>query len=420
MNADAMAFRKISPRPLGLHLATAMAGLTGAAAAAPLAANGGIIWHPSLADEAATLMADLKDADPSGFTQDVWSLVSEGIDSMIAGVRLYQDHPVHREQPDAEPVWQSGAAQLADFGGPGRPALLVPSLVNRSHVLDLDEGASLCRWLADQGTVRPVLLDWGAPGAAERDYGLTGYITGPLREALSFVNEQAGGAVPMIGYCMGGDLSLAAAQLWPDQVAALALLATPWDFHADISAPAKLFADSMPQWRPVLDAFGAMPVDLLQSFFAALDPGLAQRKFARFAEMDMESSEARKFVLLEDWLNDGPELAARVAMETIGGWFGDNNTATGRWLIDGQVIDPRKVRCPSFVAVPANDRIVPPGSALPLADLLPDPVIIQPSAGHIGMVVGSKSEHQLWRSLEAWLATLEQKMLRCSMVRDIL
>lgn len=406
MNADTMAFRKISPRPLGLHLATAMASLTGAAAAAPLAASGGISWHPALADEAEALADALSRLDANDFTRSVWSLVSDGIEGMINGVRLYQDHPVHRPNGDFAPVWQSGAAHLTDFGGGGRPTLMVPSLVNRSHVLDLDAGASLCRWLAAQGRVRPFLLDWGQPGEVERDYGLTGYITGPLHAALMHVRDTAGGAVPVVGYCMGGDLSLAAAQLWPEKVAGLALLATPWDFHADISAPARLFADSMPQWRPVLDAYGAMPVDLLQSFFAALDPGLAQRKFARFATMDMYSAEARKFVLLEDWLNDGPELAARVAMETIGGWFGDNNTATGRWLVSGQVIDPGRIDCPSFIAVPANDRIVPPGSALPLADLLDHPTVIEPQAGHIGMVVGGKAEHQLWHSLEAWLATL--------------
>lgn len=407
MTADPMAFRQISPRPLGLHLAAAMAGLTGAAAAAPLAANGGIVWHPSLADEAAALQASLSETDAEQFTRDVWALVSGGIEDMIEGVRLYQSHSVHRTPNKDEPVWQDGAACLTDFGGAGRPTLVVPSLVNRSHVLDLDEGASLCRWLAEQGNVRPYLLDWGEPADRERQFGLSGYITGPLHSALRLACDRSGGPVPVIGYCMGGDISLAAAQLWPDRVAGLALLATPWDFHADISGPARLFAESISQWRPVLDAYGAMPVDLLQSFFAALDPGLAQRKFARFARMKMDSPEARKFVLLEDWLNDGPVLAARVAMETIGGWFGDNTTATGRWVVDGQVIDPSTVSCPSFVAIPANDRIVPPGSAFPLAQRLNEPVVLEPRAGHIGMVIGGKSEHQLWRPLNAWLATLE-------------
>jgi polyhydroxyalkanoate synthase len=401
-----MGFRQISPRPLGLHLATAMAGLTGAAAAAPLAASGGVPWHPSIAESGDALGEALKQADPDSFTREVWSLVTAGMGGMVDGIRLYQAHPVHRTSALSDSCWRQGAAGMTDFGGTGQPAVLVPSLVNRSHVLDLDEGASLCRWLAAQGVVRPFLLDWGAPGEVERAFGLAGYVNGPLRAALTHVRDIAGAPIPLLGYCMGGNIALAAAQAWPEDVSALALLATPWDFHADISAPAKLFAESMPSWRPVLDAYGEMPVDLLQSFFAALDPGLAQRKFARFATMDMDGPEARKFVLLEDWLNDGPPLAARVAMETIGGWFGDNNTALGRWVIDGQVIDPAKVDCPAFAAIPANDRIVPPGSAMPLADRLRNVTVLEPRAGHIGMVVSGKAEGELWRPLNDWLATL--------------
>lgn len=402
-----MGFRQISPRPLGLHLATAMSGLTTAAAAAPLAASGGIPWHGDLQAEAEALNRDLAGVDASQFASAVWEKVSASITAMLDGIRAYQSHPAHRPESSGNVVWRCGAAELYDFGGPGRPLLMAPSLVNRSHVLDLDHDASLARWLADQGHVRPFLLDWGEPGEVEKEYGLGDYITGPLKGALDHVSGVAGAPVPVLGYCMGGDLVLAAAQIWPDEVAALALLATPWDLHAQMSAQARMFADAMPLWRPVLDAYGVMPVDLLQSFFASLDPGLAQRKFAKFARMDMDSAEARRFVLLEDWLNDGPPLSARVAMEAIGGWFGRNDLAKGHWLIDGRTIDPRLVRCRAFVAVPSSDRIVPPPSARALAELLPRAEIIEPQAGHIGMVVGSRARAGLWEPLNRWFATLE-------------
>lgn len=384
-----------------------MSALTTAAAAAPLAANGGITWHDDLQEEAAALKRDLDGIDASLFASAVWEKVSTSVGAMLNGIRAYQTHPARRADSRGEVTWQSGSAELVDFGGAGRPLLMVPSLVNRSHVLDLDEDASLARWLAEQGHVRPFLLDWGEPGEAEKEFGLGDYITGPLKGALDHVSAVAGSPVPVLGYCMGGDLVLAAAQIWPDEVAALALLATPWDLHAQMSAQARMFADAMPLWRPVLDAYGVMPVDLLQSFFASLDPGLAQRKFAKFSQMDMDSAEARRFVLLEDWLNDGPPLSARVAMEAIGGWFGRNDLAKGHWLVDGRAIDPRQVRCRAFVAVPSSDRIVPPPSARALAELLPDAEIIEPQSGHIGMVVGSRARTGLWEPLNDWLTTLE-------------
>ena len=61
--------------------------------------------------------------------------------------------------------------------------MFVPSLVNRAYVLDLAPGRSMLRWLAERG-IRPVLLDWGWPGAAERSFTLTDYVAGRLERAL--------------------------------------------------------------------------------------------------------------------------------------------------------------------------------------------------------------------------------------------
>ncbi|WP_416897973.1 MAG: alpha/beta fold hydrolase [Minwuia sp.] len=398
-------FRQMAPRPLGLHLATAMTGLSGAAAAVPLALSGGLPWHPSLKDEAGDLLEEMRRAGEPVMSAAVWNRAHAILGDMMTGIRLYQDHPYVRRLDPPGTVWSQGSAKLFDYGGGGRPVLFVPSLVNRGYVLDLEADNSLLRWLSERGGVRPLLLDWGAPGDRERAFGLGDYVTGPLAEALEAAGGIAGAPVPLVGYCMGGTLVTAAAQLFPERVAALGLLAAPWDFHAEISAPAKMFASTVPTWRPVLDAFGEMPLDLLQSFFAALDPGLAQRKFSAFATMDQDSAAARHFVALEDWLNDGVPLTARVALETLGGWFGENHPATGHWLVGGRVIDPAEVRCPAFVAIPSSDRIVPPPSARALAARLPDAEVIEPRAGHIGMVVGSKALDGLWRPLETWLTS---------------
>ena len=85
----------------------------------------------------------------------------------------------------------------------------------------------MLRWLAAHG-VHPYLLDWGWPGEVERSFSLTDYIAGRLERAIAAMP----GPVVLAGYCMGGLLALAAALRLPDKVSALALLATPWDFHA--------------------------------------------------------------------------------------------------------------------------------------------------------------------------------------------
>lgn len=104
----------------------------------------------------------------------------------------------------------------------------MPSLVNRAYVLDLMAGHSMLRWLAAEG-IRPLLLAWGWPGDVERRFTLTDYVAGLLERALAHLAPER----PVLaGYCMGGNPALAAAgRVWA-ALRGLALLATPWDFHA--------------------------------------------------------------------------------------------------------------------------------------------------------------------------------------------
>ena len=206
--------------------------------------------------------------------------------------------------------------------------LFVPSLVNRAYVLDLAPGHSMLRWLAANG-VRPLLLDWGWPGEAERRFTLTDYVAGRLERAMAAARDLAGGPVVLAGYCMGGTLAVAAAQRRPDLVRALALLAAPWDFHAPDPDRAKQAAAMLPLVEPALAFNHTLPVDLLQVLFAMLDPWGVADKYRGFARLDPDSERARLFVALEDWLNDGVPLAAPVARECLAGWYGENTPARG-------------------------------------------------------------------------------------------
>jgi poly(3-hydroxyalkanoate) synthetase len=259
----------------------------------------------------------------------------------------------------------------------------------------------MLRFLAQNGA-RPLLLDWGWPGPAERRFGLTDYIAGRLERALAAQRTP----VVLAGYCMGGLLALAAALRRPDRVRALALIATPWDFHAGAAGRAAAAAALLPGLEPIIEATGTLPTDLLQTLFAGLDPfGIAQ-KYRAFARLDPQSERALLFVALEDWLNDGVPLAGPVARECLGRWYGANDPARGEWRVAGASVDPRGYAGPAFVAVPRADRIVPPEGARPLAALLPQAVLHEAAAGHIGMAAGSGAEVALWRPFLAWVQGL--------------
>lgn len=389
------------PRPLLLHLTLAMLRSTVSRVTSPL-------WSADWPSSSAAILRSIQDAVRDGrqdadFPAEVLAETLRQDAALIAGIAAYRRHPWTRTLDDPPAVWSEGGSRMLDYGlGTGQPVLFVPSLVNRAYVLDLMEGHSMLRWLAAQG-VRPLLLDWGWPGEAERRFTLTDYVAGRLERAMTAAADVAGARPVLAGYCMGGVLSVAAAQRRPDLVSGLILLAAPWDFHAPDPARAMQAADTLPLLEPVLAFSHTLPVDLLQSLFALLDPWGVADKYRAFARVPQDSARARLFVAVEDWANDGVPLAAEVARACLRDWYGANLPARGEWRVAGLPVDPAQIRLPAFVAVPGRDRIVPPESALPLASLIQGAVLHRPASGHVSMTAGSRAESALWRPMLAWL-----------------
>jgi polyhydroxyalkanoate synthase len=108
-------------------------------------------------------------------------------------------------------------------------------------------------------------------------------------------------------------------------------------------------------------------------------------------------------VALEDWLNDGVPLAARVARETMLGWYGENEPAAGRWRIGGRPVRPDRISAPTLAVVPSRDRIVPPASARALAAAIPGARVLAPPLGHIGMMSSPRAPATLWPEVAGWM-----------------
>lgn len=404
------AVRRLGPRPLPQHLTLALALWGNSAAAWPSLKAA---WRNSNEAEQASPLARalralapaLQDADEAALLH---ALTIEGhrrLGQFLDGVLAYRRDPCVRRPADRPVLWREGTTLLRDYRSGGNESaaprlLVVPSLINRYYILDLEPEGSFLADLAARGYA-PFVVDWDAPGGEEQGFDLTRYIAGRLEGALDAVRRQPGGPIVVVGYCMGGNLALALALRRQADVAGLACLATPWDFHAEGAAQAQLIGAVGRSMDSLFQVLGEMPVDVLQSLFASLDPLSILAKFRRFA--GMERDHARKFVALEDWLNDGVGLAAPVARECMTQWYGENSTACGRWLIAGEPVRPEGLDLPALVMVPGNDRIVPPKSALGLAQRLPRCEAQTPAAGHIGMMVGGAARAKVWEPLDAWL-----------------
>jgi len=403
----------MGPRPLPLHMATQALMLMGSLSALPLLRSGSLDLRgrapnrPALRKKHEAIIAAVQTCtDPEGLAAAVYRQAIDRLSAFADGVLAYRAFPPTERQADVPVVWQRGSTRLLDYGAAedsgSRPVIIVPSLVNRYYILDLTERRSLVRHLAGAG-LRPFLIDWGTPGDAEAGFSLTDYVAGYLAEAIGVITNMAGRPPVAVGYCMGGLLALAAAAREPDATSGLALLATPWDFHAD--TPTLPYPRAMaPAFETLISSLGCLPVDILQAMFASLEPTLTGEKFRRFANLSADSAEAKLFVALEDWLNDGVPLTAAVARECLFGWYLENTPANGDWRIDGDVVDPADVSVPSLLVIPERDHIVPPTSATPLAATIDGADVWRLPAGHIGMVTGGRAHELLYEPLAAWLS----------------
>jgi polyhydroxyalkanoate synthase subunit PhaC len=399
--------RRLAPRPLPAHLTSAMLLWLSSRAALTNWPSGWMrLSKLSGAGDArlAVLAAEVERLGAERVAAALDHEIARRAAAFFDGLEAYRRQPYRHRAASAPVLWRDGGARLLDYGRGGRaPAVfIVPSLINRYYILDLLPERSFVHHLAAVG-LRPLVLDWGEPGAAERGFILDDYIANRLASALSAAVAAGGRPVALAGYCMGGLLALAASLGRPADVAGLALLATPWDFHAERQAQAGLLA-SLVEWLPLfIGRRDVVPVSVIQSLFLALDPFLAERKFIRFASLDPESEASRSFVALEDWINDGMPLARGVAVECARSWYRDNAPARGLWRVGGRTVRPQELPMPALVVLPSRDRIVPPASATPLAAAIPRATVLEPPFGHIGMMASAEAPAAVWQPIAEWL-----------------
>ena len=413
---------RLGPRPLPQHLSLAAATWTNSAIALPALNNALHSWRSSSQNESppaslkhlqqslAELAPRLAQADPAALMAALQAEGRRRFGQLLTGIEAYRKHPFTRRLEPAPVLWDEGTTKLRDYRNQGRSAkdlrrprvLVIPSLVNRFYVLDLDEQASFLRWLDAHG-FDPFVVDWDGPGYLERSFSMTDYIAGRLEGALDAVKREPGGPIHLVGYCMGGNLALGLALRRQTDIAGLVCLATPWDFHAENAPHAVMMGQIGRQLEPVLQILGELPVDMLQAFFSGLDPFQVLKKFQFFGHLDQTSDSARRFVALEDWLNDGISLSAPVARECLGGWYGENSPQNLKWKVDDKVVDPASLDRPVLNVIPSADRIVPPGSSRALSRRFPKVEEMVPNAGHIGMMVGRSAAREVWEPAAAWM-----------------
>lgn len=357
----------------------------------------------------------------------------EKMRSMLRGIKLYQEHKYSaRHDESLQTVWQKETARVLycaaknlqqeeaargdkaavnDCGAKPPTLFIIPSMINRADILDLQPEFSFVRWMAQQG-IDVYLLDWGTPienlSMTDMDGALANFAIAALEDLFGQGEGDSGRAakkpfVHALGYCMGGTFLAAAAQHCQGLLRSATFLAAPWDFHAGDRHLTNGILAGLPAALQMIGVKGALPAKWIQSVFASVQVERAIQKFVDFAAMDQDSDKAKRFVAVEDWLNNGLDMPQHIAECCLLQWYRDNRTAKGLWHALGAEITPQQLSMPCLVVASDMDRLVPLESSLALAQQIPDCSIVQPDYGHIGMMTSRNAPQEVWPLLRDWV-----------------
>lgn len=340
--------------------------------------------------------------DPA-FVQEVSTQAYNQSTGFWQGLQAYLSSDYKRQDKTYNILWERGSASLLDLAPKhkdGVAVLCIPSLINKSSILDLTPETSFVEYLKAQG-FRPLILDWGTPGDAELEFTTADYIQVYALDALATLREKHDGPIVLAGYCMGGIFALAMAQLASLYVDGLILLATPWDFAAEDTPRVLLEPATHMLLRQWIATQNPVPPMVTQTMFHLIDPWGVQEKYSRYPFLSAQ--EKRQFLAVEDWVNDGVPLTSGVAEECFVDWPQGNILASHQWKIGRKWIEPGTVTTPTLAVIPTRDKIVPQGCALPLTAELSRCDVITPEIGHVGMIVGSRAKTLVWEPIVTWL-----------------
>jgi polyhydroxyalkanoate synthase len=285
----------------------------------------------------------------------------------------------------------------------GVPVVVVPSMINKAWICDLEPDRSLVGGLAERG--HPVyLVDWGVPG--DEDAGQTVADTlRLLQRSIDRACRHAGAPQALLlGYCQGGTLATLLTALHPERVRGLSCFNTP--VHFAHGGRFRRFVDA--SHLDVEAAFPAdrlVPVALMRAAFQLLDPMGVWQKHLALERVADDPTRLRRSLARERWLEENVPMPGAFAQEFIAKTYQEDALMSGSWVVGGRRVDLSSITCPVQVTASSRDPIAPPASVLPLAELVgSDDVTVETlDTGHIGIVVGSFGPRVFFPRLDRWL-----------------
>ena len=285
------------------------------------------------------------------------------------------------------------------------PILIVYALINRPYILDLQPDRSVVQTLLENG-FDVYMIDWNEPSKLDASLSLDDYVNRYIDDCVDVVRERSGqDSIDILGYCMGGTMSVMYAALHREKVRNLALMAAGLCFAGDGGVLELWGADEYYDPEKVAETFDNVPAEFLDVGFALMDPiANGVTKYVRLYENIEDEDFVENFARMEEWLGDGIDVAGQTYVEFLRDVYQQNKLYENELDLGGRHVELGNIDMPVLQIVAEYDHLIPPEASKPFNDVIPsdDVTTMEFPTGHIGMSVSSSSHAELWPDVCEW------------------
>ena len=289
------------------------------------------------------------------------------------------------------------------------PVLLVPPLAAPAICFDLRRGCSVVEHLVQGG--RPTyLVDYGEIEYADRGLGLEHWIEDVVPNAIRAASADAGGRpVRLVGWCLGGILSLLALAADPAlPVASAALVASPFDFSkVPLVAPLRPVAAITQGWgvTQLYRLLGGAPAPLVRRGYqaAGFDKYLMKPWTVLSNLHDREL--LAQIEAVDAFMARMHAYPGRTFGQLYHRFFRTNDLADGKLAVRDGTIDLGVLELPVLAIAGRGDGIAPVAACHHVEALLARARVELATApgGHLGVLTGRAAAGTTWTLLDGFL-----------------
>ncbi|MDM8349219.1 class I poly(R)-hydroxyalkanoic acid synthase [Pseudomonas sp. sp1636] len=324
-------------------------------------------------------------------------------------------------------VYQNSLIQLIQYAPQSeqqhqRPLLIVPPMINKFYILDLQPQSSFVRHALEQG--HPVfLVSWRNADASIADASWDDYVEQGILEAIQVTQRiSTQKQLNILGYCVGGTLlacGLAVLAARGEKPAAsLTLLVSLLDYE-DAGVLSIFIDEATVGYRERTiggkgGACGLFRGEDMGNTFSQLRPNELWWNYS--VEKYLKGQKPRPLDLLY-WNNDSTNLPGPMYCWYLRHTYLQNDLKSGKLQCCGEVIDLGKLDMPTYLVGTRDDHIVPWAGAYASTRLFKGPLrFVLGGSGHIAGIINPplKNKRGYWTNPElqadpdTWLAGAEE------------